>query len=239
MMTTIEKRLSEETPASALVIIAHPDDAEFGCSGTVARWIQSGCEVNYVLLTSGDKGTEDPHVVPAELGRIREQEQIAAAEFLGVKNCVFLRYGDGELEYSLKLRGELVREIRKFQPEVIITWDPLTRNYRMHPDHRVTGQLTLEAAFPAAMMPHSYPEQLQNEGLNIHRTKRLLLFGTDAPDYWVDISEVFDRKLESLALHVSQVSVDAGMIERMRERYRAAADGLGVEYAEAFKLVEL
>lgn len=238
MTTSNLKHIEQETPKSALIIVAHPDDAEFGCSGTVARWIQNGSEVNYLLLTSGDKGTEDPQISPAELARTRETEQLAAANLLGVKNCVFLRYGDGELEYNLKLRGEIVREIRRFQPETVVTWDPLTRNYRMHPDHRVTGQLALEATFPAAMMPHSYPEHLR-EGLTIHRAKRLLLFGSDIPDYYVDISEFMGLKINSLQLHASQISADPTMTERVQQRYRMLAEGFDFEYAEAFKLVEL
>ncbi|HEX2914518.1 MAG TPA: PIG-L deacetylase family protein [Chloroflexia bacterium] len=236
---TAERRLELEIPRSALAIVAHPDDTEFGCSGTVAKWAKAGCEVTYLLLTSGDKGTEDPAVNPEELGRIREAEQLAAAKILGVKNCVFLRYGDGELEYNLRMRGEIVKQIRRFKPESILTWDPLTRNYRMHPDHRITGQLALEAAFPAAMMPHSYPEQLREEGLTIHRTKRLLLFGTDSPDYYVDISQAWDLKLESLKAHASQFVPDPKFMERLRKRHSDFAEDFDFEYAEAFKLVEL
>ena len=234
-----ESKVELEIPRSALVIAAHPDDNEFGCSGTVAKWVQAGSEVHYVLLTSGDKGTEDPNVNPEELRQTREAEQEAAAKILGVKSCTFLRFGDGELEYNLKMRGEVVRQIRRFKPETIITWDPFTRNYRMHPDHRISGQLTLEAAFPAAMMPLSYPEQLRDEGLSVHRAKRLLLFGTDIADYYVDISGVMDLKFASLRAHVSQFSYDAKFEERLRQRHRDMAENFDFEYAEAFKLVEL
>ncbi len=236
---TEENKIEMEVPRSALVIVAHPDDGEFGCSGTIAKWVQAGCEVHYVLLTSGDKGTEDPAADPAELRRIRESEQQAAATALGVKSCVFLRFNDGELEYNLAMRGEVVRQIRHFKPETIISWDPLTRNYRMHPDHRITGQLALEAAFPAAMMPLSYPEQLREEGLSVHRAKRLLLFGTDSPDYFVDISGVMDLKFASLQSHPSQFKLDDQFKERIYKRHRDFAEGLNFEYAEAFKLVEL
>ncbi len=231
--------LELEIPRSALAIVAHPDDTEFGCSGTVAKWAQAGCEVHYVLLTSGDKGTDDPRADPAELRQVREKEQQAAAQALGVKSCVFLRFTDGELEYNLKMRGEVVRQIRRFKPETILSWDPLTRNYRMHPDHRVTGQLTLDAAFPAAMMPLSYPEQLREEGLEVHRTKRLLLFGTDAPDYFVDITAQMAVKFESFKFHPSQFNFDDKFVERIQKRHRDFAANFDFEYAEAFKLVEL
>ncbi len=234
-----EKKLETEVPKSALAIVAHPDDTEFGCSGTLAKWAQAGCEINFVLLTSGDKGTDNPQDDPDDLRRIREAEQLAAAEVLGVKSCIFLRFNDGELEYNLKMRGEVVRQIRRFKPETILTWDPLTRNYRMHPDHRVCGQLALDAAFPAAMMPLSFPEHLREEGLEVHRTKRLLLFGTDAPDYYVNVSDVMDTKFKSMLAHPSQFNPDEKFYERIRKRHRDFAADYEFEYAEAFKLVEL
>jgi LmbE family N-acetylglucosaminyl deacetylase len=239
MTNQVSIRPEFEIPRRAIAIVAHPDDTEFGCSGTVAKWAKAGCEIHFVVLTSGDKGTEDPNTDTEELRRTREAEQDAAAKILGVASCVYLRFNDGELVNNLEMRGAVVREIRRFKPEVIFTWDPLTRNYRMHPDHRVCGQLTLEAAFPAAMMPLSYPEQLK-EGLEVHRTKKLLLFGTDAPDYFVDISEVIDQKFEATRAHVSQFDwTSSGLEERWRQRLRDAAKGFDFEYAEAYKLVEL
>jgi LmbE family N-acetylglucosaminyl deacetylase len=150
-----------------------------------------------------------------------------------------MRLNDGELEYSLALRGQIVRYIRQLKPETILSWDPLTRNYRMHPDHRVCGQLALDAAFPAAMMPLSYPEQLREEGLSVHRAKRLLLYGTDQPDYYVDISEVMELKFESFKAHSSQFTFDEKFADRTRQRHRDYALDFDFEYAEAFKLVEL
>jgi LmbE family N-acetylglucosaminyl deacetylase len=232
-------KIELEIPKSALAIGAHPDDSEFGCSGTIAKWAKAGCEVHYLLLTSGDKGTEDPNADPAELRRVRETEQVAAAEVLGVKSCIFMRLNDGELEYSLALRGQIVRYIRQLKPETILSWDPLTRNYRMHPDHRVCGQLALDAAFPAAMMPLSYPEQLREEGLSVHRAKRLLLYGTDQADYYVDISEVMELKFESFKAHASQFTFDEKFADRTRQRHRDSALDFDFEYAEGFKLVEL
>ncbi len=229
-----------EIPKRAMAIVAHPDDTEFGCSGTVAKWANAGCDIHFVVLTSGDKGTEDPNADTAELRRTREAEQEEAARILGVKGCVFLHFTDGELVNNLEMRGAVVRQIRRFKPDVIFTWDPLTRNYRMHPDHRVSGQLALEAAFPSAMMPLSYPEHLREEGLEVHRTKKMLLFGTDAPDYFVDISEVIDQKFEATRAHKSQFDwTSSGIEERWRKRLRDAAEGFGFEYAESYKLVEI
>ncbi len=229
-----------EIPKRAIAIVAHPDDTEFGCSGTVAKWARQGCEIHFVVLTSGDKGTEDPDMDIMLLRKTREAEQEEAARLLGVKSCVFLHFTDGELVNNLEMRGAVVREIRKFKPEVIFTWDPLTRNYRMHPDHRVCGQLTLEAAFPAAMMPLSYPEQLKEEALEVHRTKKLLLFGSDASDYAVDITEVIEQKFKAMRAHVSQFDWGSGEFEiRMRQRARDAAKEYNFEYGEAYKLVEL
>jgi len=231
-----------ETPRRAIAIVAHPDDTEFGCSGTVAKWARAGSEIHFIVLTSGDKGTDDPATDTMALRRTREAEQEAAARILGVTSCAFLRFNDGELVNNLEMRGAVVRQVRRFKPEVIFTWDPLTRNYRMHPDHRVCGQLALEAAFPAAMMPLSYLAQLREEGLEVHRTKKLLLFGSDAPDYFVNIGEVLDQKFEATRAHVSQFDWSDGGVKlekRMRQRVREAAKGLNYEYAEAFKLVEL
>jgi len=238
MTAELKTNIEIEIPRRAIAVTAHPDDTEFGCSGTVARWVKASCEIHYVVLTSGDKGTEDPQADLEELRRTREAEQVAAAEYLGVAGCTFLRLNDGELVNSLELRGLIAREIRRFQPEVIFTWDPLTRNYRMHPDHRVCGQATLEAAFPAAMMPHSYPEQLK-EGLKVHRTKKLLLFGSDIPDCSIDISDWMDLKLGSMKLHASQFNYDEKFEERMRKRASDATQDLPFKYAESFKLVEL
>lgn len=226
-------------PARALAVVAHPDDIEFGCSGTVARWANAGCEIHYVLLTSGDKGTDDPETDLDELRRIREAEQMAAAAKLGVKSCTFLRLNDGELVNSLELRGLITRQIRRFKPEVIFTWDPLTRLYRMHPDHRVCGQATIEAAFPAAMMPLSYPEQLKVEGLSIHRTQTILLFGSDIPDCFIDITGVMELKLESMRLHASQFNPDSKIEDRLRKRAADAAAELPFDFAEGFKYVQI
>jgi len=238
-MAELKKEM--ETPASALVVIAHPDDGEFGCSGTVAKWVKAGCLAHYLLLTSGNKGSEDLNADMDELGRVREDEQVLAGKVLGLQGCHFLRYNDGELVANLQLRGEIVRYIRKFKPEVVVTWDWMTRLYRMHPDHRVAGQVAMEAAFPTAIMPLNYPEQIRDEGLTPHRVKKLLLFGSDAPDYVTDISDVMDTKFEAMKAHPSQFDFNGDFEERIRQRARDVAKLVGntFEYGEAFKLVEI
>lgn len=238
-MAEIKKEI--ETPRSALVVIAHPDDGEFGCSGTIAKWAKAGCAAHYLLLTSGNRGSEDLNADPDELGRERELEQEEAGRALGLQSVNFLRYNDGELEPSLQLRGQIVRYIRMFKPEVVITWDFLTRFYRMHSDHRVAGQMAMEAVFPTAIMPLNYPEQIKEEGLTPHRVKKVLLFGTDEPDYITDISEVMDIKFAAMRAHPSQFDFSNDFEERIRQRARDAAKltGEGFEYGEAFKLVEL
>jgi LmbE family N-acetylglucosaminyl deacetylase len=172
---------------------------------------------------------------------VREAEQLEAGKLLGLKSCNFLRYNDGELVATLQLRGQVVRYIRMFKPEVVVTWDWLTRFYRMHPDHRVAGQVALEAAFPTAIMPLNYPEQIREEGLATHRVKKLLLFGTDAPDYVTDVSTVMELKFEAMKAHPSQFDFTSDFEERMRQRARDAAllAGATFEYGEAFKLVEM
>jgi LmbE family N-acetylglucosaminyl deacetylase len=222
-----------------MVIVAHPDDAEYLCGGTVAAWTRQGCEITYVVVTSGDKGIDSPEIEPQEVMRIREAEQLAAAKVLGVKPVEFLRRRDCELTPTLELRQELVLQLRRHRPQVIFAQDPLTRYYRMHPDHRVVGQVALEAAFPAARVRVCVPEPL-DEGLEPHTVECALLFGTDIPDFWVDISATLETKLKALQEHHSQVAAFSSEMER-KILDRAAREGqeAGIRYAEAFKLVDL
>ena len=139
-----------DTPARVLVVIPHPDDAEGWCGGTVAKWAKGGSEVYYVLCTDGGKGTSDPAMTSERIAAIREKEQLAAAATLGVKDVVLLRHPDGELEDTREFRKEIVRAIRRFRPDVILCPDPYRRNSSWHRDHRITGQVTADAAFPYA-----------------------------------------------------------------------------------------
>jgi len=155
-------------PQRAMVIVAHPDDAEFTMAGTVALWAQQGCAISYVLCTRGDRGSNDPQVTPWALARIREQEQRAACAILGVQEVVFLDYPDGTLEPTLALRRDLTREIRRFRPEVVLCPDPTVRfygdHYLNHPDHRAAGSAALDAVFPSAETRYIFPELLAAPG---------------------------------------------------------------------------
>lgn len=213
-----------------MVIFAHPDDAEFICSGTVARFVQGGYRAQYVLATSGDKGSNDPDATPEQLVATREAEQQAAARVLGVEEVTFLRHHDGELEVNIPFRREIVGVIRASKPDVVLTFDPWQR-YQIHPDHRAIGQTTLDAV-AAARDRLYYPEQLTN-GLTEHRAHNVYFFATDYPNYYVDITSTIDRKIEAIRCHTSQIG-DRDIGEFVRSRARVVGMEIGVEYAEAF-----
>jgi LmbE family N-acetylglucosaminyl deacetylase len=244
-MTTDASSPTPDTPPPppnkrALVVMAHPDDAEFMCAGTVAKLCAEGWEVWYCLATSGDKGTKDPEMTRERLAGIREEEQRAACRILGARDVIFLRHPDGFLENTHEFRGEIVRVIRKLKPQTVITWDGFRRGFN-HNDHRITGIATYDAVFPASRDPLYYPEQI-DEGLEWHRVGELLLGGSDEPDYFVDISDYFDTKIEALLAHTSQVARDQPRdewVKGMRRRFREAAESTGIPYAEAFRQVTL
>jgi len=193
-----------------MVVTPHPDDAEFGIAGTVARWTREDKQVIYVVCTNGNKGTNDRSLSPEDLSKIRKKEQLNAADVLGVGDVIFLGYPDQGLEDTSEFRKKVVRLIREYQPTVVVTADPY-RRYIWHRDHRITGQVVLDAVFPYA------------------RDRRL------------DITDTFDIKLSALRCHKSQVghrSVQE-LEERMRKRYKEFAEGEDFELAEAFHRVEI
>lgn len=221
-------------PRRALVVMAHPDDIEFTCGGTSAKLAAAGWEVTFCLVTSGDKGTKDETLASHDLATLREAEQEAAARELGVQRCIFLRVPDGFVEDGPELRGLLVRTIREVRPELLITWD----GYRgfNHRDHRTVGLVALDAAFPLARNPHTYPEQIAM-GLAPHRVNTVLLAGTREPDYFVDVSEQIGSKVDALRRHASQVQPASRdeWLERLRKGRAEAARRGGVPWAEAFR----
>ncbi|HMQ55871.1 MAG TPA: PIG-L family deacetylase [Anaerolineae bacterium] len=229
------------TPARAMVIVAHPDDIEFGSAGTIARWVRDGCEVAYVLCTSGDVGIAAKGMTKAKAAEIREAEQRAAAEIIGVKDLVFLREPDGMLENTLELRKKLVREIRRFKPEVVITTDPtvlwVRDTYVNHPDHRAAGMAAVDAVFPAAGQPNLF-EELADEGLTAHKVRKLYALNFGSADTFVDITETIDLKIKALREHVSQMR-DWDPEPMMREWAAEAGKGKEMQYAEAFRVVTL
>jgi LmbE family N-acetylglucosaminyl deacetylase len=215
-----------------MVILAQPDDAEGNCGGTTASWVREGKLVYYLVLTNGDKGSWDLSMTSEKLAQIREKEQEAAAKVLGVSKVIFLRIPDGELEVSQPLRREIARLIRLHQPSIILTHDPW-KPYQIHPDHRATGFLALDAAV-AARDHLYYPDQLA-QGLKPCRVKEIYLFGTESPDFWVDISEGIELKLQAARCHESQGLTSREIQERIRNRASEVGKVKGFLYAEAFK----
>ncbi|HEV2529864.1 MAG TPA: PIG-L deacetylase family protein [Thermomicrobiales bacterium] len=231
------------TPIRVAVIVAHPDDAEFGCAGTVARWAAEGRHVTYVLLTSGDKGSSDPDVTPEQLVTTREAEQRAACEILGVKDVVFLRRSDATLVPDLELRRELTRVIRQVKPDIVICQDPTVQfvgtSYLNHPDHRAAGQATLDAIYPSARDRMTFPELLA-EGLEPHKVREVYVDGTDSANIWVDISGHWQTKVAALKAHVSQVGDwdPEPMVKEWAERTAREHPGNG-DLAEGFRYFRL
>lgn len=217
-----------------MAITAHPDDAEFGAAGTIAKWTAAGKTVIYVVCTNGDKGSSDPKMTSAKLAAIREREQLAAAKVLGVKEVVFLRHPDGFLEDTPEFRGEVVRMIRKYRPYLVLTSDPY-RSYLWHRDHRVAGRVVLDAVYPYARDRLFYPEH-EAEGLKPHKVREVYLWGSDQPDTFTDISDVFETKLAALRCHASQVG--DSMEGWVRQRASALGRDQGIALAEAFRRIE-
>jgi LmbE family N-acetylglucosaminyl deacetylase len=221
------------TPTSALAIGAHPDDVEFGCGGTLAKWAAAGCTVHHLILTDGSKGTWNPEADVAALAATRQIEQRQAARRLAGGNAgevVFLGQVDGELESSLALRGEVARVIRRLQPQVVLGHDPWKR-YRLHPDHRHAGLLACDGIV-AARDPHFFKEH----GLAHHRPERLLLWEADEPNHVEDVSAFVDTKLAALEAHESQFestmkAVDPAQMAAFADRIRTRLAGIATRYA--------
>jgi len=221
--------------ASALVIFAHPDDAEYMCGGTVAAWAREGTEVHYCVLTDGSAGSNDPGQTREALAPIREAEQRAAAEVLGVKSVRFLGFRDGELEVNLDTRRAVTRVVRTVRPEVVLAPDPSRlwsgTGYINHWDHKQAGTLALTAVMPDAPSRPMFPELL-DEGLEPFEVHHLWL-SAEEPDTVVDISDTLEVKLEALRRHASQGAADSE--DWVRERARQVGEADGLELAEGFK----
>jgi LmbE family N-acetylglucosaminyl deacetylase len=235
---------TEFLPKTALSIQAHPDDQEFTVAGTLARWAQLGCQVISVLVTSGEAGSNDSarnSDYKPELARLRENEQNAACQVLGIQDCIFLHYPDGELEPTLGLRRDLARLIRRNKPEAVVIGDPqgmyYGNGYINHPDHRAAAQAALYSIFPSAGTRLIFPGLL-DEGLEPHNVKRVYIHGSDKPDLWVDITGTIDLKIQALKKHASQLG--DWNPEKMVRKW-AAEEGRehGMEYSESYKVMIL
>ena len=227
-------------PASVLVVMAHPDDAEFSAGGTIARWTSAGAQVTYCICTNGDKGTADPAMDPRDVARLREKEQRAAAAVLGVRDLIFLGHPDGTLQPTLELRRDVVRVIRQVRPEAVICPDPTRRygpGFINHPDHRAVGEVALDAIYPSARDPLVFPE-LRTAGLEPHKVLQTYIANATEPNCAVDIEPVLETKIRALTEHRSQVTE-----ERLRDflprRSAELGERFGLKFAEAFHRIEL
>jgi LmbE family N-acetylglucosaminyl deacetylase len=203
-----------------LVILAHPDDPEFFCGGTLARWKKAGHKIHYCLITNGNKGTNDPLVTPEGLTKLRREEQDRAAAIIGVEEIHHLGYDDGTLVPDLKARKDVIRVIRKIKPNIIVTCDPTNffpnDNYINHPDHRAAGIIAIDAVFPAAGNGMFFPELVIEEGLQPHSVKEVWLSLTNQGNFVIDVTEFYEIKINALLEHKSQIGDKEAFIQRMR-----------------------
>ena len=238
----------EFTPERALVITPHPDDAEVWAGGVISKWVRAGAEVHCVLCTDGSKGTQDPEIRPDKLAKIRAREQLEAAEILGITDVAMLGHPDGELEDIADFRKDLVRQIRLFKPDVVLTSEPYRRNMRWHRDHRIAGQVALDAVFPYARDHLHFGDLFANEGIEPHKTAAIMFWGSENPNTFFDIADSFDTKLKAVLAHRTQTGQRTE--EEMRAFLRARAtdeadagnssdddDVTGLTLAEAFRRV--
>jgi len=225
---------------SIMAIAAHPDDIEAWCAGTLARAIDGGATARLLLVTSGDKGSGDPATDPRALAMRREDEAREAAHLLGIAEVAFLRHTDGEVENSVALRRDLIGWIRRWQPEIVFTFDPEhpLPPYLSHRDHRIVGRATLDAIYPLARDPLAFPEQLR-DGLTTHKVGAAWLFASAVADAYVDISATFERKVAARLAHASQTADPAALPERFRKRDSDAGTPVDLPLAEAFTIVTI
>ena len=235
-------------PQRALVIAPHPDDAEVWAGGAIARWAREGAEVHCVVCTDGSKGADDPAVDPAELSATRIKEHRAAAAILGISSVAMLGRPEGELEDTADFRKELVRQIRLVKPDVVLTAEPYRRNMQWHRDHRIAGQVALDAVFPYARDHLHFGDLFANEGIEPHKTANILFWGSENPNAFVDIAASFAVKLEAVMAHGIQTGGRSraeleDFLRQQAEAAAAAANGVkevgdsDLALAEAFRRV--
>jgi LmbE family N-acetylglucosaminyl deacetylase len=241
-MTETERHQLISPLERALVVISHPDAAEFAAAATIASLTRAGVRVDYVVTTDGGKGTEDPAVTPEQLASTRVAEQRAAADVLGVSEIVHLGYPDGYLTPSLDLRRDISRQIRRFRPDLVITQNPQRRldhnPFIGHPDHLATGEATLASVYPAARDFLNFPE-LVAEGFQPWKVRQVLLAGVEQPNLWVDVADTFEIGLQALREHVSQVGDRDDVETRVRERAELMGAPQGIGLAQAFLSIML
>jgi len=242
-MNKVDSPDNWESAQRILVILAHPDDPEFFCGGSIARWTHAGHHVSYCLLTCGDKGTQDRSLTPDALCSLRQEEQNAAAAVLGVDQVQFLDYPDGYLVPDIQLRRDITRVIREEQPDVLVTCDPtnlyVKETYLNHPDHRAAGQATLDAVFPAARDHLSFIELWRDENLEPHIVREVWISLPGEANVTLDVTEYWEMKLQALHHHKSQIGDPALLEERLRSRYTPESTLENPRYVEKFKRLVL
>lgn len=230
-------------PKVVLGVAAHPDDLDFGAAATMNKFALNGAKIHYLILTDGSKGSEDRSIAPQQLIKMRRDEQREALKIIGGEGVTFLDYPDAGLEISQNLKRDIVKEIRRLKPDVVITMDPsvlysTARNFINHPDHRAAGQATLDAVFPLARDYLTFPE-LISEGFEPHKVKTLLLTNFDNANYFVDVSDTFETKIAALSAHSSQVGDMEAVKERIREWATKNGEQAGCKYAESFMRLDI
>jgi len=231
-----------EKPQKVLVILAHPDDPEFFCGASLARWARAGHEIHYLLLTCGDKGFDDIHASADQICKTRQAEQNAAAAIIGVKSVRFLDLEDGFLVPSIDLRREVVRAIRQIKPDILVTCDPTHLfagdYYINHPDHRYAGQVVLDAVFPAASNLFFFPELIQDEDLQPHKPREVWVSLTGNPTVILDVTDTWEIKIQALKEHKSQIGDPKEFEERMRARKSDRSTEENEYYEEKFRVIK-
>jgi len=221
----------------ALVVGAHPDDPDFGAGGTVALWSRDGWDFYYLVCTNGSKGSADTEMDPVKLVQFRRDEQRAAARELGVVECYFLDGVDGELQPTRDFLGHVVRHIRTLKPDAVFTHSTeivIRNSFINHTDHRCTGQVTLDAIYPAARDILNFPEQIAG-GLEAHKVLDIYIWGSNEPNFAVDITDVADLKVEALTHHITQFAAREGFRESVKERWKDEQGRL----VESFRRVQM
>ena len=225
-----------------LVVMAHPDDCDFGAGGTIAQWTSQGIEVSYCIITNGDQGGEESGIPVEEMAKVRQQEQRDAGRALGVTEITYLNYRDGWLMPSIELRKEIVKAIRIAKPDRMVVQSPernWERIYSSHPDHLAAGETAIQAVYPDARNPFAFPE-LKAAGLEPWRVREVWITGSPTPNHFVDISETFSKKMAALHAHVSQTAHSKELVNMVRSwgERNAEANGLAQgRVAEIFKVI--
>jgi LmbE family N-acetylglucosaminyl deacetylase len=238
-----EKTAHDLRPERVLVIAAHPDDADFGVAATLAKWIAQGTVARLVCCTSGDAGADDSTIDPLELAQTREREQRSAAKVVGYEDVDYLHRPDGALLNDLALREQLVRIIRQFKPDAVLSMDPTVviheRGFIQHTDHREAAMAAIDAVYPASRNAMAFPHLVNDEGLQPHVVNKVYLFFTDKPNAWVDVSDTIETKLAALREHVSQLRQPEELEGWIRGRATEEGKLINAAAAEGFRYIDI